>query len=58
MEVLDASDAIHPVKQTGFDSVVAQVVHHWNQIILDLKNWATLGKVSDSPVTSVAIARG
>ena len=38
--------------------MVAKVIRHWNQIIVDLKNWANLGQVSGYPNPSVAIAIG
>jgi len=38
--------------------VVAQVVRHWNQIILDLRSWAALGQVSDYPASSVVTTKG
>lgn len=37
---------------------MAEVVRHWNQIVLDLKVWAALGEVGSSPTPTVVIAKG
>ncbi|GMR19269.1 MAG: hypothetical protein BMS9Abin34_401 [Patescibacteria group bacterium] len=47
--------ACHPKLQRR---MVVEVVRHWNQIIIDLKNWAVLEQTGDYPIPSVAIAKG